>query len=103
MTGKSAKSTNKSKRKRKDKRPAVEPYSTEDVIYQDVKALLGEEVVLKAQEDGSDVKAPVECQQELELVVSALSSNGECILPYLLIKPTQRDCAFARHQGRYYH
>lgn len=71
------KGKNKSKRKQKDKVPTVEPYSTEDVVYRDVQALLGEDVVRQAQEDGSDRNAPFERQQEVELVVSALSSNGE--------------------------
>ncbi|KAH8101434.1 tRNA methyltransferase [Cristinia sonorae] len=69
----------KNKRKQKDKIPAIESYSTEDVIYHDVKALLGEDVVAKAQEGEADSKAPFERQQELELVVSALSSNGESL------------------------
>lgn len=67
---------NRNKKHKKHKIPAIEPYSNEDVIYHDVKALLGEDAVLKAQEEGSDLKAPFERWQELELVVSALSSNG---------------------------
>lgn len=71
----------KNKRKQKDKVPAIEPYSTEDVVYHDVQALLGEDVVRQAQEDGSDKVAPFERQQVVELVVSALSSNGEHVSP----------------------
>ncbi|THH27959.1 hypothetical protein EUX98_g6227 [Antrodiella citrinella] len=74
-----AKSAKKSNKKKKQKVPLIEPYSNEDVIFQDVKALLGEEAVLKAQEAGSELKAPFEFKQELELVVSALSSNGESL------------------------
>ncbi|TCD71385.1 tRNA(m5U54)methyltransferase [Steccherinum ochraceum] len=77
--GKGPKPRGKNKRRKKDKVPAIEPYSTEDVILHDVQALLGEDVVLKAQEAGEDLKAPFEKQQVVELVVSALSSNGESL------------------------
>lgn len=65
-------------KKRKFKRPASpEPGTSEDVILRDVMALLGAEAVQAMKEAGTDYTSPLDRGQEIELVVSELSSNGE--------------------------
>jgi tRNA (uracil-5-)-methyltransferase len=71
------KKQSKQPKKRKFKRPASpEPGTSEDVILRDVMALLGSEAVQAAKDAGSDYTSPLERGQEIDLVVSELSSNG---------------------------
>ena len=65
------------KRDKKKKHKLPEPYSSEDVVHRDVVALLGQEVVDTILEEGKDWDAPFKMREEVELTVSAISSNGE--------------------------
>lgn len=63
----------KSKR-RKQKRPVIEPYSSDDVLYRDVISLLKNSG--KLIEDEKEWDAPLPFGTEVELVVSEMSSTG---------------------------
>jgi tRNA (uracil-5-)-methyltransferase len=69
------KATKKSKSKRrKQKRPIIEPYSSDDVLYHDVISLLKNSgKVIEAEKEWD---APLPFGTEVELVVSELSSTG---------------------------
>ncbi|KDQ51329.1 hypothetical protein JAAARDRAFT_41178 [Jaapia argillacea MUCL 33604] len=79
------------KKQKKRKRPAIEPYSSDDVLWRDIISLLGKDVVDKVVEEGREWDAPFEGpeKRELEVVVSAISSGGESlsILPPLFSSP----------------
>ncbi|KAG8870963.1 tRNA(m5U54)methyltransferase [Tulasnella sp. 331] len=75
-TGQSPKKARPKKFKRP---PPPEPGSSEDVILHDVMSLLGAEQVASAMKNKSDYTSPLEKGQEIELVVSELSSNGESL------------------------
>ncbi|KAG5352662.1 hypothetical protein J132_07753 [Termitomyces sp. J132] len=66
-------------KKRKEKNGLPEPCSAEDVLWRDVIAALGQDVVDQALEDGTESDSPFEYHQELELEVSSVCSNGEAI------------------------
>ncbi|KDQ17575.1 hypothetical protein BOTBODRAFT_29750 [Botryobasidium botryosum FD-172 SS1] len=75
-----AKKTQPKKGKKKQKRPPpAEPGSPEDVIWRDIVALLGQSAVDQAVREGKEWDTPLAFGQELELVVSDISSNGEAI------------------------
>ncbi|KAI0932816.1 hypothetical protein AcW1_000168 [Taiwanofungus camphoratus] len=77
------------KGKRKDKKQKhlpPEPYSAEDVVAKDVATLLGEAAVTQAVTDATEWDPPFEQKEEVELVVSCLSSTGES----LAIAPSPR-------------
>lgn len=65
------------KARQKQKRIKIEQYSSEDVVFQDVKNLLGNHVFEKAISDGSDWNSPFEHREEVQLVVSSLTSTGK--------------------------
>lgn len=46
-------------------------------MLREVRALLGKEAVEKAQEEGWEFESPFEFREEVEVVVSAMSSTGE--------------------------
>jgi hypothetical protein len=71
------KSKSAKKKKRNVKHKPIEPYSSEDVIHRDVVALLGRGVVDDLIAGGKDWTSPFQIKEEVELTVSALSSNGE--------------------------
>lgn len=71
----------KSKKKQKHKLP--QPYSSDDVVHRDVIALLGQDAVDKVIEAGKDWDSPFKTGQEVELTVSTMSSNGECVARHL--------------------
>ena len=73
--------------KKKMKHKLPEPYSNEDVVYRDVVALLGQDIVQKIKQEGSDWSSPFKVQDEVELTVSALSSNGEQPVSYHNFQP----------------
>ncbi|KAG6900364.1 hypothetical protein C0993_011995 [Termitomyces sp. T159_Od127] len=74
------KKESKRAKKRRDKKSGLpEPCSAEDVIWRDVIAILGEDVVDQALEDGTEFDSPFEFHQELEVEVSSICSNGEAI------------------------
>ncbi|KAF8588510.1 S-adenosyl-L-methionine-dependent methyltransferase [Ramaria rubella] len=68
-------------KKRKEKRPVIEPYSSDDVLYHDVVDLL--KTTGNVTETEKEWDAPIRPGTEVELVVSELSSTGDslCILP----------------------
>lgn len=65
------------KDRRKVKHKLPDPYTSEDVVHRDVIALLGQDVVDRLIEEGKDWTTPFQMREEVELTVSALSSNGE--------------------------
>lgn len=77
------------KARQKQKRIKIEQYSSEDVVFQDVMNLLGNDVFEKAISDGSDWNSPFQHREEVQLVVSSLTSTGKLPsaalhrLPYL--------------------
>jgi len=79
--GKRPKVINKTHAKRTQKRRdkvknLPEPCSPEDVLWHDVVALLGQDVVDKALEEKSDFNSPFAYHQEVELEVSSLLPSG---------------------------
>jgi tRNA (uracil-5-)-methyltransferase len=74
------KSAKKEARKAKKKGLHIppEPYSTEDVLWRDVASILGQDVVDKAVEDGTEWESPFEFREEVDLTVHSISSNGTC-------------------------
>jgi tRNA (uracil-5-)-methyltransferase len=62
--------------KRKQKRVLPEPYSSEDVLWHDIVALLGDDTVGHALQHGTEWDSPFDFREEVEVEVSALSSNG---------------------------
>ncbi|KAJ3566703.1 hypothetical protein NP233_g6830 [Leucocoprinus birnbaumii] len=68
----------KSKRRSKYKKPTLpEPYSPEDVLWREIKSVLGAGVVETAIEEGIEFESPFSPQEEVEVVVKALSPGGE--------------------------
>jgi tRNA (uracil-5-)-methyltransferase len=63
-------------RKSKTKRQNIEPYSSDDVLWHDVKAALGSEAVTAAVQANKDWDSPLQFGLELELTVSELTSTG---------------------------
>jgi len=71
---------NESKRsqKRRQRESGVpEPCSPDDVLWRDVIAIVGQEAVNQASEDGTDFDSPFEYHQEVELEISSLCSSGK--------------------------
>ncbi|KAI0247844.1 S-adenosyl-L-methionine-dependent methyltransferase [Lactifluus subvellereus] len=75
----------RSKNKRKKHTP-LESGSSEDVISREVVALLGEEIVARAEADGTEWKSPFGFREQVELTVSSISSSGRS-RPIPLLKP----------------
>lgn len=67
----------KRKSRKKGRIPLPEPYSSEDVLWREVKALLGEGVVAEATHDGTDIESPYEFLEEVELEIASLTPHGE--------------------------
>ncbi|KZT24394.1 S-adenosyl-L-methionine-dependent methyltransferase [Neolentinus lepideus HHB14362 ss-1] len=76
---KSVKQRRKEQRKLKKARALPEPFSTEDVQWRDIVALLGKEHVDKTLEEEKEWNSPFDLQEEVELEVSTLSSDGESL------------------------
>ena len=64
------------KRSKKKKRTLAESGSSEDVISRDVGALLGKELMEKAEADGIEWESPFGFREEVDLTVSSISSSG---------------------------
>ena len=62
--------------KRKQKHVLPEPYSSDDVLWRDVVALLGNDTVEHALQQGTEWDPPFDYHHEVEVEVSKLSSNG---------------------------
>ncbi|CEL58343.1 hypothetical protein RSOLAG1IB_03089 [Rhizoctonia solani AG-1 IB] len=69
----------KKPKKARVKRQNIEPYSHEDVLWHDVKAILGSEAVEAATVQNKDWESPLPFGTELELIVSGLTSTGDSI------------------------
>ncbi|KAF5346081.1 hypothetical protein D9756_010839 [Leucocoprinus leucothites] len=70
----------KSRRKSKLKKIELpEPCSPEDVLWQEIKLVLGADVVEKAIEEGVQLESPFSPQEEVEVVVKSLSPGGDAI------------------------
>ncbi|EIW86148.1 hypothetical protein CONPUDRAFT_160976 [Coniophora puteana RWD-64-598 SS2] len=76
---KAKKQPKKGKKNKKQKHRLPEPYSPEDVLFHDVRALLGTEAVDKALAEGTEWNAPFAFKEEVEVEVKALGHNGEGI------------------------
>lgn len=77
---KGVKGESKRARKRREKQKDLpELCSAEDVLWRDVIAVLGQDVVDKAMEEGVEFESPFEYHQEVELEVSSLCSSGMSI------------------------
>ena len=64
------------RRSKKKKQAPVESGSSEDVIFREVVALLGKELLAKAEADGIELESPFGFREEVELTVSSISSSG---------------------------
>ncbi|KIJ58937.1 hypothetical protein HYDPIDRAFT_118997, partial [Hydnomerulius pinastri MD-312] len=64
---------------KKQKHLLPEPCSSDDVLWHDVKSLLGEEKVDCRIMEGTEWDAPFDFKDELEVMVSKLSSNGNAL------------------------
>ncbi|KAH7330701.1 S-adenosyl-L-methionine-dependent methyltransferase [Rhizoctonia solani] len=69
----------KKPKKSRVKRQNIEPYSHDDVLWHDVKAVLGSEAVETATVRDTDWESPLQFGTELELTVSGLTSTGDSI------------------------
>ncbi|KAG6333304.1 hypothetical protein ID866_5781 [Astraeus odoratus] len=67
------------KAKKSAKRTLPEPCSSEDVLWHDVVSLLGSETVDQKIAQGTEWDSPFGFREELEVVVSKLSSNGDAL------------------------
>jgi len=74
----------KSKKKRKDP-PLPEPCSGADVLYQEVRTLLGERVVDRITEEGGAFKSPYSYGDEITLKIDAFGSGGASFWPLKLL------------------
>ena len=64
------------KRGKKKKRTLAESGSSDDVISRDVGALLGKELMEKAEAEGIEWESPFGFREEVDLTVSSISSTG---------------------------
>jgi len=65
----------KKKKKRKDP-PLPEPCSGADVLYQEIRELVGGDVVDKVTQAGSAFQSPFTFGEEVEVKIEMISSNG---------------------------
>ncbi|KZT09047.1 S-adenosyl-L-methionine-dependent methyltransferase [Laetiporus sulphureus 93-53] len=82
------------KKKSKHKKVIPEPYSGEFVVARDVENLLGQETVKEAIAGGTEWDAPFTGKEEIELIVSGLSSTGDSLSiapsprkPWVIVTP----------------
>ena len=69
-------SKQKALKKKKKKQLPPEPYSHDDVLWRDVRDLLGAGVADGIIEDGKEWESPFQYGEELEVEVSTISSTG---------------------------
>lgn len=79
--GNSISKAKKSKKKRKDP-PLPEPCSAADVLYQEIRTLLGEGVVDRITEDGGAFKSPYSYGEEIVVKVEVFGSGGASFSSY---------------------
>ena len=71
----SNKSHKKSKKKKREP-PMPEPCSPSDVLYREIKGLLGEDAVDRVTKAGDAFKAPYERGEEVEVKIEMIGSGG---------------------------
>ncbi|KAJ8594394.1 S-adenosyl-L-methionine-dependent methyltransferase [Rhizopogon salebrosus TDB-379] len=83
-----------SKKLKKQKHLLPEPYSPGDVLWRDVVALLGNDIVEHALRHGTEWDSPFGHRDEVEVEVSKLSSNGDALAhspaphpPWVIVAP----------------
>lgn len=70
----------KSKRKNKQKKPELaEPGSPEDLLWHEIKSVLGVDAVERATQEGVEYDSPFSFHQEVEVVVESLSPSGKFV------------------------
>jgi tRNA (uracil-5-)-methyltransferase len=75
---KSQKNGSKRSKMRRQKESGIpEPCSADDVLWRDVIAAVGQDVVDKAAGDETDFDSPFEYHQEVELEIAYLCSSGK--------------------------
>lgn len=79
-------SKKKASRKKKQKHLPPEPYSHDDVLWRDVRDLLGLEVADGIIEEGKEWESPFQCGEEFEVEVSAISSTGTYLRIYFPLR-----------------
>ncbi|KAF7295167.1 S-adenosyl-L-methionine-dependent methyltransferase [Mycena indigotica] len=92
---KKAAKKNSKRQHRKDQRNSLpEPCSNEDVLWQEIKEVLGEQYVDDALEQGTERDSPFEFHQELQVQIVALSSTGSALAtavdssrPWVIVVP----------------
>ena len=73
--------SNRFKRNPKHKKINLpEPCSPEDVLWQEIKYVLGAETVEKAIESGVEFDSPFSPQEEVEVIVKSLSAGGGSLI-----------------------
>ncbi|KAA1475389.1 S-adenosyl-L-methionine-dependent methyltransferase [Dentipellis sp. KUC8613] len=93
MSKKAAKKDARKQRK-KHKHVLPEPGTSEDVVYKDVVAVLGQAAVDEAIASGTEWESPFGFLEEVEVTVSAMSSSGEALAlatierrPWVIVVP----------------
>ncbi|KAF5312628.1 hypothetical protein D9619_003724 [Psilocybe cf. subviscida] len=69
----------KPKKKRKRKEPLPEPCSGADVLYREIRSLLGEDVVDKVTQEGNAFESPFHWHEEVVVKIQMMSSGGSGI------------------------
>ena len=89
-------SKKKASKKKKQKRLPPEPYSHDDVLWKDVRDLLGSGVADGIIEEGKEWESPFQYGEEVEVEVSAISSTGMHPHIYFLLRSYRtRSCCFS--------
>jgi len=80
-------SKKKASKKKKQKRLPPEPYSQDDVLWRDVRDLLGSGVADGTIEEGKEWESPFQYGEEVEVEVLTISSTGTDLHIYFLLRP----------------
>jgi hypothetical protein len=88
------KESKRAKRHRQKESGVPEPFSVADVLWRDIIAVVGQDVLDKASEDETDFDSPFEYHQEVELEVASLCSSGKS---WPQIEPRQPSFPVARY------
>lgn len=67
----------KHKKKKRKEPPLPEPCSPSDVLYQEIRTLLGGDVVVSVTEAGGAFQPPYEYGEEVEVKIETIGSGGE--------------------------
>ena len=78
-------SEKKGSKRKKRKHLLPEPYSQEDVLWRDVRDLLGADVVDGIIEEGREWESPFQFGEEVEVEVTAIASTGTHLHAYSLL------------------